>query len=79
MRSYTLGKNQSVVVKDDGTEVFFSYGTEVCTRYLSGSVSLTEYWNYSRTTTKYLCQFLDISNKELKQNIKDNIYLIVNF
>ena len=42
-------------------------------------VTLDEYYyNYSRTTTKYLCQFLDCTSKELHERIKNGTYKLAN-
>jgi hypothetical protein len=32
------------------------------------------YWNYSRTTTKYLCQFLGMNTKQIKEKIESGAF-----
>lgn len=35
------------------------------------------YWDYSRTTMKYLAQFLGCSGKEVRQRVKDGTYTLI--
>ena len=45
----------------------------------NGIVTLDEYyWNYSRTTSKYLSMFLNSSTMETKKRIKDGTYTLAN-
>ena len=60
-----LANNLIVVFEDNGKETFFSYGTIIATKE-NGLITLDEkYWNYSKTTSKYLNQFLGHPTKEL--------------
>jgi len=51
--------NQFIINSPEKTAVFFqSYDSMICKNSL-GEITLDEYyWNYSRTTLKYLAQFL---------------------
>ena len=45
----------------------------------NGIVTLDEYyWNYSRTTSKYLSMFLNSSTMETKKRIKEGTYTLAN-
>ena len=77
MYTNELARNQTVVVMDDCAEIFFSYGTKIATRFPDGSVCLKENWDLSRTTTKWLCKFLGISNKELKDKVNSKEFTII--
>ena len=37
-----------------------------------------KYWDYSRTTTKYLCQFLGETKKEIVAKINSGEYILTN-
>ena len=51
---------------NNGKETFFSYGNVIATKQ-NGVITLDEkYWNYSKTTSKYLNQFLGRPAKELE-------------
>lgn len=59
MKLYELAKNQTVVVEERQL-TFFSYGVAICqvkTKELE--IILSEKWNYSRTTTKWMNRFLN--------------------
>lgn len=59
MKMFSLANNQNVVVQDDSL-TFFSYNTAVCKIVRSGfyEIILSYDWEYSKTTTKYVCRFL---------------------
>ena len=38
----------------------------------------SKYWDYSRTTTTYLNQFLGEKKKDTEKKIKDGIYILTN-
>ena len=70
-----LQKNQIVIENDDNTTEFYSYWTliaklEKCELYL------TSYWDYSKTTTKYLLEFMrkfvwvDTNSKEIRKDLE---------
>jgi len=66
-------------IQTDKYYIFQSYGTTIAKRERAflGKVILDPYfWNYSRTTLKYLKQFLgeNISSKEIEQRIKNGTY-----
>lgn len=63
--------------------IFQSYGTTIAKkeRGFMGKVILDPYyWNYSRTTLKYLKQFLgvNLSSKEIEERIKNGTYKTAN-
>ena len=52
-RSGNVVPNQFILITDTGT-YFQSYGTTIAKKYM-GRITLDEdYWNHSRTTSKYL-------------------------
>lgn len=68
----TLQKNQTIL-ENDKTTKFFSYNTLIATinkTRQNKNLQFTSYWDYSKTTTKYLYQFLN----EYKNQIACNIY-----
>lgn len=70
------------IIDIDGWEYFQSYGVIICkrTRYdASIKNELDEkYYNYSKTTSKYLSKFLGESTKQIKERIKNGDYLLTN-
>lgn len=86
MESQRSGKavaNQIIVI-DGGVSTFFSYGTAICSKYdnttpYNGKVLLdSEYWNYSKTTSKYRSQFLGETTKETQEKIDNGTYTLTN-
>jgi len=66
-------------IETDKYYIFQSYNSIIAKkeRGFMGKVILDPYyWNYSRTTLKYLKQFLgvNISSKEIEQRIKNGTY-----
>jgi len=66
-------------IETDKYYIFQSYGSIIAKRERSflGKVILDPYyWNYSRTTLKYLKQFLgvNLSSKEIEERIKNGTY-----
>ena len=58
---------------------FQSYKSIIAFIDRTGKVTLDEYyWNYSRTTSKYLSLFLDSSTLETKKRIKEGVYTLAN-
>lgn len=53
----------------NGTRAYYSYGTLIWYKKPDHLPILTKDWNYSRTTTKYLSQFLGKNKKEIVQSI----------
>ena len=71
--------NQFVITTNNGT-FFQSYRSMVAKVDNKGQVYLSAYWDYSRTTMKYLYQFLrefgwyDINAREVRKLIKDGTF-----
>ena len=63
-------KNQVVINMNNG-EVFQSYDSTIAVKY-NGVVYLTNDFDYSVTTSKYLKQFCGKSAKEIKTELKNN-------
>jgi hypothetical protein len=66
-------------IETDKYYIFQSYGSTIAKkeRGFLGKVILDPYyWNYSRTTLRYLKQFLgvNISSKEIEERIKNGTY-----
>lgn len=67
--------NQFIITTNNGT-YFQSYSSIVAKVDKNGQVWLSSYWDYSRTTMKYLYQFLsefgwyDINANEVRRLIK---------
>lgn len=71
-------RNQFFILCDDCT-MFQSYKSIIVKRTSNGTVYLDEnYWDYSKTTSKYRNQFLREDTKTITQKIKDGIYKLVN-
>ena len=67
----TIAKNQVIVNGE-----FYSYDTLIATKK-DGKTFLTSKWDYSKTTTKYLCQLLGVkSKKDIEQGIKEGKYIL---
>ena len=70
--------NQFIIEVEDGATVFQSYRTIIAMRR-GGEVVLDEfYWDYSRTTMKYLGQFLGESAKEIRKKVAAGEYRLAN-
>lgn len=82
-------KNQFII--ESGDEIIFqSYKSVIAVKRLGGSIprpdefSLTAivldetYWNYSKTTSKYLALFLGLPIKEVRKRVADNTYILTN-
>lgn len=71
--------NQFAITTNKGT-FFQSYRSIVAKVDKKGQVYLSAYWDYSRTTMKYLYQFLrefgwcDINASEVRKLIKDGTF-----
>lgn len=74
--------NQFIINESDGYEYFQSYNNIICkrTKYDAGIKNELDeyYWNYSRTTSKYLSMFLNESTADIKKKIKSGEYLLAN-
>ena len=71
--------NQFEIYTDEGC-YFQSYRSIIAFKPCNGKVQLDEtYWDYSRTTSKYLNLFLRVSSKkEIEQKIKAGEYELAN-
>lgn len=69
-RSGEAVKNQVVINMNNG-EVFQSYDSTIAVKY-KGVYYLTNDFDYSVTTSKYLKQFCGKSAKEIKTELKNN-------
>lgn len=87
MRVYNLSSNrngkavanQFAIYTDDGTLYFQSYSSIICKVEPDGTTTLDEYyWNYSRTTTKYLREFLQMTGAQIEANVRDGIFKMSN-
>jgi hypothetical protein len=69
-----LQKNQ-IVVQDENTIEFYSYWTLIA-KLEKAELYLTSYWNYSKTTTRYLLEFMrkfvwvDTNSKEIRKDLE---------
>lgn len=78
-RSGRAVANQYCIIADNGTRYFRSYNSNICKIEPDGSITLDEYyWNYSRTTTKYLRQFLQMNGAQIEANIRAGIFKMSN-
>ena len=73
MRLSRIGYNQTVVVHNDGTEVFFSYDTPVAGYHPElGYVRTKEY--YSRTTSRHINKYLDtLESSKVDQTVINSL------
>ena len=62
---------QEVHVMEDGSEIFYSYGTKIATIDAQGVLWLTSAWNYSQTTNYYRIQFTGKNTAETRKGIAD--------
>lgn len=79
MQVQQLAPNQITVIQKNKI-YFFSYNTLICIEIHKGLAKEyildSFYWDYSRTTLKYLKQFMSInlSKKEIYDRIKQGMY-----
>ena len=68
-----------VLIPHHAGTMFQSYDSNICFVDDSGMVFLDEtYWNYSRTTSKHRCIFLNESTKETEAKIQSGKYVFCN-
>jgi len=67
-----------VVVKTTEREVLFSYNTAVASKYTDGTVTLTDAWDYSRTTSKFRNQFLNETTADTRNKLISGEYKLCN-
>lgn len=65
-----------IVVTIGDLQAFYSYDSLIAYTLPNGKVVLTNYWHYSKTTTKYLSQYLGRNKKEIMQAIADFTYIL---
>jgi len=69
LRVEHLAPNQSIIIAD-GNEVLQSYDSTVAVKYADGTVELGADWNYSKTTMKFVKQFLDSNAANTRKQIE---------
>ena len=66
------------IIEDGGYKIFQSY-KNIIAKQKNGNVTLDKKaWNYSRTTSKYLNQFLGISAAIFNSNMNAGVYKLAN-
>ena len=65
-----------IVVTIGDLEAFYSYDSLIAYTLPNQKLVLTNYWDYSKTTTKYLSQYLGKNKKEIIQSIVDFTYIL---
>ena len=70
---------QRIIVDGEGNRTFQSFNSLIATKDRHGKVTLDEtYWDYSRTTTKYLRQFINDSSINIRQAIDQGQFKLAN-
>ena len=67
--------NQFIITTADG-QMFKSYESNIAFVANDGKITLGKDWKYSKTTTKYLNIFLNMTSKEILKAIQDNEIII---
>lgn len=71
--------NQFIIYADDGTAYFQSYSSVICRKKWRDDIVLDKNkWDYSKTTMKYLALFLGMSPKDIRQKVKDGVFILDN-
>jgi len=74
VKSY-MSTNQAII--NDGNRVIFQSYKSIIAIVESGHVSLSADWDYSSTTMKYLCKFLNhVEIEEVKTRVKSGEYKV---
>lgn len=79
-----LANNQIVIENDDNTTEFYSYWTLIAKLVKGWELYLTSYWDYSRTTTKWLLEFMrrfvwvDTNSKEIRKDLEKWLIKMLN-
>lgn len=72
-------KNQFIMTDNDGNIFFQSYDSIIAMKSFDGKNYLDEnFWNYSRTTSKYRNRFFGMTTKEIKAGIEDGSIILTN-
>ena len=70
--------NQFIIEDDNGNQYFQSYDSMIVKRDEDGEISLDwNYWDYSRTTSKYRNIFLNETTQDTKRKIDSGEYRLV--
>lgn len=56
-----------LVVTIGDTQAFYSYDSLIAYKLPNEKIVLTNYWDYSKSTTKYLSQYLGRNKQEIRQ------------
>ena len=68
--------NQFIITIENGDQIFQSYNSIIAIKTYCGKVQIDrDYWNYSRTTSRYRSIFLNESSKETEKKIANGTYL----
>lgn len=65
-----------LVVTIGDTQAFYSYDSLIAYNLPNQKIVLTNYWDYSKSTTKYLSQYLGRNKQEIRQAITDFTYIL---
>lgn len=76
MNVKNLANNQQVITTENA-KYFVSYGTNIAKIENGKTFFDKEYWDFSRTTLKYLGQFLGYNKKEMDKKIKNGEVILV--
>ena len=61
------------VIEFDNCRIMQSYTSPVAYKHNNGKIILSDRWDYSITTTKYVAEFLYIEAKEIRRLIKSGV------
>ena len=61
--------NQFIIIEDNFT-IFQSYNSIIAKKWHNGKIELSEHYDYSMTTKKYLNLFLGINISEVRSKIE---------
>ena len=70
--------NQFIISINSVGTFFQSYNSVIAGKTPDGIVLDSYYWNYSRTTSKYRCMFLNETTKETQAKIDSGEYKLMN-
>jgi hypothetical protein len=76
----TLANNQTIIEeRETGKKEFYSYDSLIATIHKNTITLDQKLWKCSRTTTKYLCQFLGYrSKKNIEEAINNGLFKLSN-
>lgn len=67
--------NNQVIMEDGNKLIFQSYKSVIAIKE-GDKVTFSKHWDYSKTTMKYLGQFLNSNAKEIREKFKAEIYTV---